>query len=1050
LQRLLAKILKHPAWSLIGAAAITVFLGAGLTRLELRTDGAAIYPEKNDVVEQTETDKTVFNDPTQVILLVSSRADGPLVASPQGFEFVAELHRSLARFPGLYGAGLHSPASLLDVRSNVETTVITTYLDSIPQDEGGFDNLLTRFRQAPLVDGLYLSTDGRMAAMYLPLADSAVRHEFVADLGNWLHGYDDALFELRLTGPVVAETTLGDTVMRDLSVLIPVMVAVVALMLLATLRTFGGLLIPLIEAVLVLIWTLGLMGWVGAPITLVTTILPVILMTMAITDEIHLLQRLQTYLSGKRGDQDKNLGDRPRLTKAVLATLGDVGRPIVFTSLTTSIGFLSFLTASMMPMRQFGLFTAFGIIAAMCLSFTFIPALIVLMPPAWLHRKERRRGKKERVHLLPIEKFAAEHSTAALVIGLVAVVVFLPGLTRLQVQDSWVDNFDPRSKLVSAERDFNDAFWGSYRFDVVFAATPGFFYGSNGAAMMQRFTDEINRGPNVGGVVSFLTLYREVAAGLGESRDLPALDDGTLQDIATMAEMTGDPRLLQVITEDGSSARAMVLVNSPNYTRSEALSDYTATILPDFERDFGVSAHVSGDIPVAQEVVRSIVSNQMRSISWTLVAIALLLLLTFPRGLAALVAMIPVCATALIVLSAMGYVGMPLGIATSMFASLTIGVGVDFALHFIHNYKRERQAGLDRQKAMRATLENTGQAIRWNAVVLVLGFMALTFSALKPDRDLGILLAAAIAICYLVTLMFLPHLLKRLAIGAALLLLLAPLSAHAAEPPAAANSALEIMKRLETDFRRPPRLVKIEFVTTYDRRPEQPLGRTMYGLVDGDTIDTHLLYVVTSPQRMSGTTLLFADKADPARDDSTWLYLSAIKRLRALDIRSARAMVPGTALTYEDSRGFIPIDKYRFSLDHDSLAGEGELTILADPLTDEIRSGVGFDRMRISVDTARMIIDHIDYVDANNKVIKIYSLVRAVEVDKVWFPSEVTVRNNLNSTLSEMNYSYWALESPPEKQLFEPSLRRGKFLRRLNPVLRSFGLPLPAPREDGG
>jgi len=1035
---------------LVGTVALTLLLGAGLTRLELRTDGAAIYPEENEVVERTEADKVAFNDPTQVILLVSSRPDGPLLASPAGFEFIAEIHCSLSRLPGLYGAGLHSAASLLDVRSNVETTVITTYFDSIPKDSAAFADLLTRFRRAPLVDGLYLSADGRMAAMYLPLADSAQRHDVVGGLNGWLRINRTADFELRLTGPVVAETTLGDTVLRDLSVLIPVMVAVVALMLLATLRTFGGLLIPLMEAVLVLVWTLGLMGWVGAPVTLVTTILPVILMTMSITDEIHLLQRIQTYMSDDRAHLDKNLTGRPRLIQATQKALIDIGRPIIFASLTTAIGFLSFLAASMIPMRHFGLFTAFGIVAAMIMTFTFIPCLIVFLPPAWFHRKGPRKGKKQGGQLVAIEKFAANRSTAALVIGLILVAGCLPGLSRLDVQDSWVDNFDPRSTLVSAERDFNDGFWGSYRFDVVFDASPGFFYTSEGSAMMRRFSDEIALGPYVGGVVSFLTLYQEVAAGLGESRDLPSLDDATLEDIATMAEMTGDPRLLQLIAEDGSAARAMVLVNSPNYTRSEALSDYAATILPPLEKDYGITAHTSGDIPVAQEVVRSIVSNEMSSISWSLAGVALLLLLTFPRGTAALVAMIPVSATALIILSVMGYVGMPLGIATSMFASLAIGVGVDFALHFIHNFKRERQAGIERQPALLATFENTGQAVRWNAVVLVLGFMALTFSALKPDRDLGILLAAAIATCYGMTLLLLPRLLKCLALGASLLVILAPLGVHAAASVSSPRPALEVMTRLETDFRRPPRLVKIDFVTTYDRRPEQPLGRTIYGLLDGDTVDTRLMYVVTDPPRMSGTTLLFADKADPAEADSTWLYLSAIKRLRALDIRSARAMVPGTALTYEDSRGFIPIDKYRFSMAVDTAATDDELVILAEPLTEEIRSGVGFDRMRIWVDTTRRIITRIHYIDAADAAIKIFSLVSAVQVGTVWFPSEVSVRNNQNGTLSQMRYDYWALDQAPDKDLFEASLRRGKFLRRLYPLMLRFGISLPPQREDDG
>jgi predicted RND superfamily exporter protein len=244
--------------------------------------------------------------------------------------------------------------------------------------------------------------------------------------------------------------------------------------------------------------------------------------------------------------------------------------------------------------------------------------------------------------------------------------------------------------------------------------------------------------------------------------------------------MAGDPKqMLQMINEDGSAVRATIFVNNPNYRLSLQLRDYIDNILLYFDNRYNISSHVSGDIPVALEVVTSIVINQLRSISWTMLGIGVLLLITFPRGRAALIAMIPVSTTALIVLAGMGYIGMPLGIATSMFASLTIGVGVDFALHFLHNYQRERRAGADYQNALEATVRNTGQAIRWNVLVLVLGFLALTFSVLKPDRDLGILLASAIVTCYEMTLLFLPKLLKYISFSIVAFLLLIPQSSHA-------------------------------------------------------------------------------------------------------------------------------------------------------------------------------------------------------------------------------------------------------------------------------
>ena len=123
--------------------------------------------------------------------------------------------------------------------------------------------------------------------------------------------------------------------------------------------------------------------------------------------------------------------------------------------------------------------------------------------------------------------------------------------------------------------------------------------------------------------------------------------------------------------------------------------------------------------------------------------------------------MAPLAAALPVLLGTMGYLGVSLGIATSMFSALALGVGVDFAVHFQHAYERSRARGLGHMESVDETLRTSGRAIRWNAAVLGLGFLVLTASSLKPNHSLGLLLAAAIATCYAMTLLLLPALLDR-------------------------------------------------------------------------------------------------------------------------------------------------------------------------------------------------------------------------------------------------------------------------------------------------
>jgi predicted RND superfamily exporter protein len=714
--------LAHPRLWLIAIGLVTLVLAGGLLRLELRTEGAALHPVGHPGIEAAERDRVRFLDPRQVVLLAHAPPGAPSLASPAGFRFLRELHGELRSLSAVRSGGVVSIAGLLRVTPDTAGLSLDTWLASIPEDPDAFAALVERTRQVSGTNGLLLSADGRLAAFYLPLSEDREVPELVAEVQGWLDAYTAAPFELWLTGPEVAEATLGEQVLRDLAVFVPVMMVVITVLLAATLRTPGGVLIPLAEAGLVLVWVFGAMGWAGVPVTLVTTILPVVLMAMAITDELHLLERVQTHAAV-----------RP-LPEAVATAIAEVGRPIVATSVTTALGFLSFLAATVVPMRQFGLFTALGILLAMALTFCWIPALIVSLPRAWFVPRASRRP----LTAAPVGRLVAARPALALGVGLLAVAACVPGVFRLRVQDAWVDNFAPDAPLVRAEQAFNESFWGSYRFDVVLEAERDFFYGPAGAQLTEEIRGLADGAPHVGGAVTYLEPLAQVAHALGEERRLSSLSALRLADVATVAEM-GENRLWlrQLLTDDGDAARARLFANDANYERASRLRDYLEGHLPRLAARYDVAYHYSGDLPVALAVVGAIVSNQLRSIGWALATVALSLFLFFERGRGALIAMVPVVAALTVVFGGMGYAGIPLGIATSMFAALTVGIGVDFGVHFLHRYQHLRRQGKTSAAATTAALASTGLVLRWNAIVAAVGVRFGPAAVAEPSRGGG-------------------------------------------------------------------------------------------------------------------------------------------------------------------------------------------------------------------------------------------------------------------------------------------------------------------------
>ncbi len=1062
MMHLVRHVLSHARFWLLLVAGVTVFLAAGFLRLELRTDGQTLRPRHDPLVVQSEIDGARFQDPRQLVVLVSTGANGPPVASPAGLRFLRSINKELRALPAVRATAILSLPGLPKPAKDSAGFSLGSYLDEIPEEPAAFARLLGEIRSHRLTDGLLLSTDGNHAAFYVPLVQKRPVPELVAELEEWQSAHEGSNFEIRLSGPEMAEATLGRMVLRDLMVLVPVMLVLIMSLLFVVFRNPGGVLVPMAESLVVLIWTFGAMGWLGVPVTLVTTILPVVLMAMSITDELHLLERVEGCL---RGEPDSLVPDGPKpsvstsLPVAVETALAEVGRPIVATSVTTALGFLSFLSATMAPIRQFGVFTAFGILAAMVLSFIWIPALIVSLPDGWFEPRQKMNGPASRDRLGwlgALGRWSTARPGLAFGVAVLAVALAAPGISRLEVQDAWVENFAPDSPLVTAERAYNDSFWGSYRFDVVFEGSHEFFYTPAGAALMEDVRRIAREAPHVGGALTYLSTLEEVARALGKTESLSSLSPLMLADVATVAEMSESRlRLRQLLTDRGERARMRLFVKDADYRRAEELWSFLERRLPAVADSYGVAYHFSGDLPVALTVVDSIVGNQMRSIAWALVTVGLALLVFFSRGKGALVSMVPVIAAVVMVLGGMGYAGMPLGIAASMFAALTVGVGVDFGVHLLHRYRHERSAGREHGEALQSTVEKTGRALSWNTFVLACGFLVLGLSALRPNQSLGLLLATAILVCYSGTLMLLPRLLRLLGPAAllALICLPGPVEAVAALDDRCAVeediAARALIAKIESDFRSDARISRMAIATYYGKShplhrhfKDEAYEKVLWSIVNGDPEETWLLYTFSAPGRLAGTSLLVQDFADLTPADSMWLYLRSFDTFTKLDPGAQRVMVPGTALTYQDSRGFIPLDRYRFSFDASGKvkASEGEVVLLGCPRSETIRENLGYDSITLVVDKSKSIVRRVYFRDLGGKPLKRYELIRETAFDERWFQAEVKMEHHADDYSTTINYEHWPAKETPPQSMFRPEVAEEKFLTRLQAVLEKAGL----------
>jgi len=494
-----------------------------------------------------------------------------------------------------------------------------------------------------------------------------------------------------------------------------------------------------------------LMGWLGSPVYLTTAVLPVILVTVGLADEIHVFWHYQRRLAAAGAGETAAL--------AVARTMDEMAAPVVLTSLTTGLAFLSFLASGIAPVRAFGLFAAVGVLYCLLSTLTAVPAALALLPPArFAHPRPggpRRRG--ERLARILAPALARPGRTLAV---LAAVTLALgAGVFRLAIQDSWLDGFAPGSALRRDTARVGAKLLGTHvlLIEVAFDPAAGAAVGRAGGReapllapanleAIGAFERFLSARPEVGGVLGpyshAAAVHHLWLARREGTRSIPDRPERLDLLYRRFAQGRGEHRLREVFAPGLDRAVVTLYLGHANFRDTAALMAAARAWAGERLAPLGARIGFAGDVAVSQAMIPAIVRTQLASLALALagvVAVVALLRRSLAEGLAVAA---PVAAAVVWITGAMGWLGVPLGVATSTFCAIALGVGVDHAIHYREAWRRAR-AGGDPEPWLDA-VRSAGPAIVTDAGAIALGFGLLALSRVPPNARLGVLVAAAL------------------------------------------------------------------------------------------------------------------------------------------------------------------------------------------------------------------------------------------------------------------------------------------------------------------
>lgn len=720
----------HPRWTLALVGAITVgFLIALLTQgLAFQTDFRKFMPSDDPAVQRLERAEATYG--SQDLFLISIETGGTIFKTSTLRKFM-ELETKLMDVTGV--AAVEGPATANVIYGTQDSVVVERAMEDVPETPDEIEAYRERVLGDRTIRDWLISDDERAGAISVTLKDWAEAPPVVDAIRALVREYEGPE-TIHLVGEPVLRTAVAQTMIRDLRVLVPFVLLVMVVVLWASFRSVRGILLPMLVVVLSTLWAVGTMALAGAPMTPFAIVMPVMLIAIGAADGIHILNKY--YESAAREPTDTAEARR----SVVFETMDEMAVPVILTSLTTAAGFLALLASFLWPQRDFGVFTAVGILYAMVLSLTLIPAFLVRLPIPTLRSADYARSRVAK-GLSGWSRAIGHKPTATLVIAAGVLIVFAVGVPRLNVETRADEFLGQRHPVVQSMYAMEAHFGGSYQLAV--EVDTGQQDGLKRPDVLRKIADLedfLMARPEIGQVASVADVVRQLNETLHASNP----DDYRIPEdprLAAQLFILYGSRPGKLFLGDFSKGEVIARRINIGSNRMETLvADVRAYLNEHFNGPGQPTAELVGPTQAYSALVGRIIQSQVTSLSASFVTAGVIVALLMGSMVAGLLCLVPLVLTVLIEFGAMAYAGVPLDMATIMLGSIAIGIGIDYAIHFLHRFRLETRAGHDAFEAFDRTMRSVGRGIAYNALALMFGFAVLVASQFHGLVTFGMLL----------------------------------------------------------------------------------------------------------------------------------------------------------------------------------------------------------------------------------------------------------------------------------------------------------------------
>jgi len=633
----------------------------------------------------------------------------------------------------------------------------------------------------------------QVTAEYLVLrtaaaATDSARVETVRQIAEKYRGHA----EIFLGGVTMITSDMLTYIKSDLVVFGAVLVIFIILVLALIFRQWRFIILPLATCLTSVALMLGWLSWIDWRLTVISSNFVALLLIMAFAFTIYVVVRYREIHAQHPDWEQADL---------VMATARAMVEPCLFSALTTIVAFMSLVMSGIRPVIDFGWMMTIGLTVAFILSFVIVPAGLMLLPKG----EPKDKGDKSAKLTLPFSRIAEFHGGTVLIVTVLATLISIYGLSKLEVENRFIDYFHSDSEIYKGLSVIDKQLGGTATLEIIidapkFAAStepagtpeedpfaepeaasgeakseesddpfaedaaPGaaktkaqnsYWFTTGGLDQIKQLHDYLESLPEVGKVQSLATTYQvahDINGGKLNDFELGVMRNALSKDIK-------DILIAPYLSDEQQQARITLRVKetTPNLRRAELVERIKHYAINDVKLQ-PEQVHFTGMLTLYNNMLASLFESQIKTIFVVFISIVLMMLALFRSFSIALIAIFPNILAAGIVLGGMGLAHIPMDMMTTTIAAIVVGVGVDQSIQYIYRFKEEFAACGNYIESMHRSHASIGRAMFYSSATIVIGFSILALSQFIPSIYFGVLTSFAMFTAIIGTLTLLPKL----------------------------------------------------------------------------------------------------------------------------------------------------------------------------------------------------------------------------------------------------------------------------------------------------